>query len=249
MTTKAETVIKLAIAVPTYNEAKNIPKLTKQIKAAVVKAGVPCTLLVIDDNSPDGTGKIVDKITKAEKSKDFIVTVMHRKEKNGLGKAYVAGFKQLLEGGYTHILQMDADLSHNPKYIPEMIRAAQDGADFVVGSRYIRGGDTPDWTWNRKLLSRFGNIYTRVFLGSKIHDYTGGYNLYATNLLKKVGLDTLQAGGYGFLIELKYRALKHSYHVAEVPIVFMDRTHGVSKIPKNTIFKNLLLVPTLRGKA
>ena len=169
---------------------------------------------------------------------------MHRMGKDGLGKAYVAGFHQLLKKNYTHILQMDADLSHDPKYIPEFIQAAKT-ADFIVGARYIKGGATPDWAWHRKLLSRFGNLYTRLFLGSKIHDYTGGYNMYSADLLRAIDLATLQAGGYGFLIELKYRAVTHAKIIHEVPIVFMDRLHGTSKIPRSTIIKNLLLVPQL----
>ena len=247
MSKKVSKSIKLAIAVPTYNEAKNISKLTKQLKNALEKTGVECTLFIIDDNSPDGTGTIADGLAKKEKSKNFQVRVMHRKGKEGLGRAYIAGFKELLKDSYTHILQMDADLSHNPKYIPQFIEAAKNGADFVVGSRYIKGGDTPDWAWHRKLISRLGNIYTRFFLGSKIHDYTGGFNLYSRELLGELQLDTLQAGGYGFLIELKYRALRQANKLAEVPIVFMDRTLGVSKIPKSTLVKNLLLVPRIRS--
>lgn len=238
--------VRLAIAIPTYNEVKNIAKLVAHIKKAVAKAGIEsCTVLVIDDNSPDGTGTTADRLAKAEKSKSFQVKVLHRVAKDGFGRAYVAGFKQLLKEDYTHIMQMDADLSHDPKYLPAFLKATQD-YEFVVGSRYIRGGATPDWSGNRKLLSHFGNLYTRVFLGSKIHDYTGGYNLYSAKLLKALDINSLQAGGYGFLIELKYRALRKAKKVHEVPIVFMDRVHGTSKIPRSTIFKNLILVPQLR---
>jgi dolichol-phosphate mannosyltransferase len=242
--TKDDKGVVLAIAVPTYNEAKNIPKLTAKIKAAVEKANIKTTLLIIDDNSPDGTGEVADKLAASEKGKTLSIKVLHRQGKEGLGKAYIEGFNQLLKGDYTHILQMDADLSHDPKYIPAFV-AAVTKADFVVGSRYIKGGDTPDWAWYRKLQSRFGNVYARIFLGSKIHDYTGGYNLYSKQLLKKIGLDSLQAGGYGFLIELKYRAVLNSTGIHEVPIVFMDRLHGTSKIPRSTILKNFMLVPQL----
>ena len=238
--------MKLAIAVPTYNEATNIKKLVPALyKNLKDYPKLACTLFIVDDNSPDGTSKIATELAEKYTAKNFKLIVLNRKKKEGLGKAYIYAFKHILkQKKYDYILQMDADLSHDPKYIPAMLDLSKD-ADFVVGSRYIPGGDTPDWTWDRKLLSNSGNIYTRIFLGNKIHDYTGGFNLYATSLLKTLNLDSLQAGGYGFLIELKYRALKHCHSVAEVPIVFMDRQHGNSKIPRNTIYKNLLLVPQL----
>lgn len=240
--------IKLAIAIPTYNEALNIPKLTQQIKNVCLKMDINCTLLIIDDNSPDGTGTIAEELAKSQKNRNFKIEMLHRKNKEGLGKAYVAGFKYLLKDNYDYILQMDADLSHNPKYLSKMLEAASNGADFVVGSRYVKGGGTPDWSLYRKLQSRGGNLYTRFFLGSRITDYTGGYNLYSTNLLRAIDLDDLQAGGYGFLIELKYLAQKNSKNIVQIPIVFMDRQHGKSKIPRNTLFKNLLLVPELNSK-
>lgn len=237
--------MKLGIAVPTYNEADNIGKLAAGIEAAVNAANVAATLLIIDDNSPDGTGKVADDLAAKAKSSNFNIVVMHRTAKEGLGKAYVAGFQKILTLDCTHILQMDADLSHDPKYITEMIEAAQT-SDLVVGSRYILGGATPDWTWSRRVQSKFGNLYARLFLGSKLHDYTGGFNLYTTELLRNVDINSLQAGGYGFLIELKFRAVRHAHKITEVPIVFLDRTHGQSKIPHNTIYKNLILVPLLR---
>ena len=249
MAKKVNEIIKLAIAVPTYNEANNVSQLVKQMKAAMLKTSTSCVLLIIDDNSPDGTGRIAEDLSRAEKTKTFQVYVMHRKKKGGLGSAYIAGFRHLLDSDFSHILQMDADLSHNPKYIPQFVRAAAEGADFIVGSRYVKGGDIPDWAWYRKLISRLGNFYTRLFLGSKIHDYTGGFNMYTKDLLGELDIDTLQARGYGYLIELKYRALRHAKKTIEVPIVFRDRTHGMSKIPKNTLLQNLLLVPQLRVRA
>lgn len=236
--------IKLAIAIPTYNEAKNIKKLVAEIKKTVAKAGVTTTVLIIDDNSPDGTGKIADLLKKSERTKEFKVEVLHRLQKNGLGKAYIDGLNLLLGQNFTHMMQMDADLSHNPKYIRDFLSAVQNNhADFVVGSRYIKGGSTPDWSIGRKLLSRFGNLYTRAFLGSRIHDYTGGYNLYSYDLLTKIDPSSLkETGGYGFLIELKSKATNKCNHSIEVPIIFMDRQHGSSKMPKSTLLKNLLLV-------
>lgn len=238
--------MKLAIAVPTYNEATNIKKLVPSLyKNLKNYPELSTTLFVVDDNSPDGTSKVATELSRKYKAKNFELVVLNRKKKEGLGKAYVYAFKHILkQKKYDYILQMDADLSHDPKYIPAMLDLTKE-ADFVVGSRYIPGGDTPDWTWNRKLLSNGGNLYTRIFLGNKIHDYTGGFNLYSADLLHSVDLGSLQAGGYGFLIELKYRALLHCKNSAEVPIIFMDRQHGISKIPRSTIFRNLLLVPQL----
>jgi dolichol-phosphate mannosyltransferase len=239
--------VKLAIAVPTYNEAANLKKLVPGIQKYLKDyPGLSTTLFIVDDNSPDGTAVVAEKLGKKLKSSKFNVVVMNRAKKEGLGKAYVYAFREILKKKYDYILQMDADLSHDPKYIPAMLDKT-DIADFVVGSRYMKGGSTPDWSWNRKVQSRGGNLYSRFFLGSRITDYTGGYNLYSTDLLRSIDMGTLQASGYGFLIELKYKALQHCHGVEQVPIVFKDRQHGSSKIPKNTIIKNFLLVPQIKG--
>lgn len=239
--------IKLAIVIPMYNEADNIKTLISQIKTAVTKTNIQCKIFIIDDNSPDGTGEIADKLAKQETSPFFKINVLHRKEKSGLGTAYIYGFKIALQGNYTHIMQMDADLSHNPKYIPLFLEAAKNN-DFVVGSRYIKGGGTPDWPFYRKVLSRLGNMYVRFFLNSQLHDYTGGFNLYTEDLLRKIPFESISSSGYEFLMELKYQALQYVDSVSEVPIVFIDRKHGKSKLPKNTILKTILLVPRLRSK-
>lgn len=245
MSQKLNSNIRLAIAIPTYNEAKNIGKLVKKIKAETSKLKIDCTILIIDDNSPDGTGKIADGLAKSENNKKFHINVLHRKKKDGLNKAYIEGFDKLLTENFSHILQMDADLSHDLKYLPLFIKSISK-ADFVVGSRYIHGGATPDWAWSRKLLSRGGNLYTRLFLGSTIADYTGGYNLYSTDLMKKINIDSIKSGGYGFLIELKFRAVKNAENVVQIPIVFKDRVHGESKIPKSTLLDNFILVLKIR---
>lgn len=238
--------MKLAVAVPTYNELDNIKKLLPALNKYLKDyPGLTTTVYVIDDGSPDGTADAAEKLGKQLKSKTFSVQIMRRAKKEGLGKAYVYAFKKLIKEGYDYILQMDADLSHNPKYIPQFLDATKD-FNFIIGSRYIKGGATPDWQWHRKLLSRGGNIYTRSLLSSKISDYTGGFNLFSGDLLHSLDLDTLQAGGYGFLIELKYRAFQQAGDVFQVPIVFMDRTHGESKLPKGIIFKNLALVARMR---
>ncbi len=241
---------RLAIAVPTYNEAKNLPKLVNRIKLVTDNTtNVDYTLLIIDDNSPDGTSIVAKNLAKGKKTKNFRIKVLKRRIKQGLGSAYIDGFKYLLsEKRYDYILQMDADLSHDPKYIPNFLDSIQE-ADLIVGSRYIKGGGTPDWTILRKLLSRAGNLYACLILGTKIHDYTGGYNMYSSRLLKKINFDILHTNGYSFLLELKYVALNLAKHTKEVPIIFIDRKHGVSKMPKNTLISSLLLVPFLKLKS
>ena len=238
---------RLAIAVPTYNEAESLPSLAAALESTL--AGIPsieASLLVIDDASPDGTGEIADRMASSDQFPHLTVDVLHRRAKEGLGAAYVAGMTRLLESGqYDLILQMDADFSHNPEHIPHLLERSRH-ADLVVGSRYVPGGATPDWSWYRKLVSRLGNRYARLFLGSRITDYTGGFNLFSVELLRAIDLSELRAEGYGFIIELKYAALRAGAHVAQVPITFMDRRVGASKIPRNTIAKNLLLVPRVR---
>ena len=225
-----EALLRLAIAVPTYNEAKNIEKLILSIKSVIIKLNIACTLLIIDDNSPDGTGVLVEKLAKTQQTNLFKIDVLSRKNKEGLGKAYIAGISYLLKTDHTHILQMDADFSHNPKYITSFIKATND-ADFVIGSRYIKDGETPDWGWFRKVQSRAGNYYAQLFLGHDIHDYTGGYNLYSRELLEAIDLKSIEASGYGFLIELKQKAKQHSKGIHEIP----DRVYRpASRTVENT---------------
>lgn len=203
-----------------------------------------CTLFVVDDSSPDQTAAKAESAGQQYASNRFKVRVLSRKAKDGFGRAYVHGFKHVLKENFDYILQIDADLSHNPNYIPQFLEAAKTH-DFVVGSRYIKGGATPDWSWYRKLLSRGGNLYTRLWLGNTITDYTGGFNLFHADLLRQVHSGSLRASGYGFLIELKHRALQHAKSPTQIPIIFIDRQHGSSKIPKSTIIKNLILVPKI----
>jgi dolichol-phosphate mannosyltransferase len=241
--------MKLGISIPTYNEASNISTLIDRIKEEVKPLkDIDVVLLVVDDNSPDGTGNLVKATAERLNSRHFTIKLVTRAEKNGYGKACVAGFKDLLSENVDYILQMDADLSHNPVYIAKFINKAGAGYDFVIGSRYIPGGSTPDRPPRRRFLSKYGNIYARFFLSRDITDYTGGFNLYSAKVLKSVDLNTLQAGGYGFQIELKYLVTKQGSKVGEIPIVFHDRVHGQSKLPKSTLFKNLILVPKMRIK-
>jgi dolichol-phosphate mannosyltransferase len=238
--------MKLAIALPTYNEAENIKKLLPQIKNYVLKyPNLYTSVLVIDDSSPDGTANVADGLSAMHQSDRFTISVLSRKRKEGLGKAYIHAFKVLLREDYDFILQMDADLSHNPQYIPLLLEASAH-SDLVVGSRYVKGGSTPDWTFKRKSLSRGGNLYARFVLGSDISDYTSGFNLFSTELLKKVSLDSITTNGYGFLIELKYRAKLLANNVSQVPIIFLDRQTGYSKLPSNTLLSNFLLVIKIR---
>lgn len=239
--------IKVGLSIATYNEALNISHLLDSISHEIADTkDVSFEILVVDDNSPDGTAEIVRKSAKQLNRPNFNVSVLVRKVKDGYGRACIAGFKQLLDQKVDFVMQMDADMSHNPIYLPAFIKAAKDGHDFVIASRYIKGGQTPDWPWHRRFLSKYGNAYTRFFLGRAISDYTGGFNLYSAKLLKSIDLDTIRATGYGFLIELKYRAKQHATSIQQIAITFNDRQHGQSKIPKSTLIKNFILVPRLR---
>jgi len=239
----------VAVVTPTYNEIGNIEKLLTSLqRVSSEHTDDHFSVFVIDDSSPDGTADLVKILKKKLRTKNFEITLITRKEKDGLGRAYIFGFKKVLahKPAFDYILQMDADLSHNPAYVTSFLHQAKQGADFIVASRYTPGGGTPDWPWYRQLLSRGGNIYTRLLLGNRITDYTGGFNMYKASLMKTMNVDTIEAGGYGFLIDLKYRALKHAKNIAQIPIIFIDRQHGNSKIPKNTIIKNFILVPKIR---
>ncbi|MHC2184663.1 dolichol-phosphate mannosyltransferase [Rathayibacter agropyri] len=239
----------LAVVVPTYNEVANIATLLPRVALAASRnPDFHLTVAVVDDNSPDGTADRARSLAQEFGSDTFEVLVLSREKKEGLGAAYIWAFQHLLdaERPYDYLLQMDADLSHDPDYIDAFLREVRAGADFVVASRYIAGGGTPDWTLDRKLLSGGGNLYTRLFLGSRITDWTGGFNLFSADLLRTLQIETIRAAGYGFQIVLKFRALRQAKGVREIPIVFLDRTIGSSKIPGDTLLKNLLLVVAIR---
>ncbi|SMH33281.1 dolichol-phosphate mannosyltransferase [Rathayibacter oskolensis] len=241
--------LSLTIVTPTYNEADNIGELLRRIAAAAAREpGVRIRSVIVDDSSPDGTAEKARALAAELSSETFSVEVLVRTEKEGLGAAYLWAFGVVLDGADApdYVLQMDADLSHDPKYIADFLREVRAGADFVVASRYIPGGGTPDWTLDRKILSRGGNIYTRALLGSRLTDWTGGFNLFSHELLERVHFETVDAAGYGFQIALKHRALASAKRVREIPIVFLDRTEGTSKIPGNTLLKSLLLVLRIR---
>lgn len=230
---------------PTYNEAVNIVLLLKALKKQALKiSDVSFRVAVVDDNSPDGTSKIAKQLGKELSGSNFNVVVIDRTEKDGYGKACVKGMNYLLSQKVDYVLSMDADLSHNPKYIKNFIAATKKHS-LVIGSRYVEGGATPDWPFLRKVLSKYGNYYARLLLNSEISDYTGGFNLYSAELLNHIDLNNIKSAGYGFLIELKYKASNKAKSIYQVPIVFRDRQHGKSKIPKSTLIRNFLLVPKL----
>lgn len=239
----------LTIVIPTFNEAANVETLLRRIsEAAAVNPDTDMTVAIIDDSSPDGTAAKASEFGPTVESENFHVRVLSRAQKEGLGAAYIWAFSKLLaeENPPQYIVQMDADLSHDPRYLSDFLTAIRNGADFVVASRYIPGGGTPDWTLDRKILSRGGNLYTRFMLGSRLTDYTGGFNVFTAELLEKIRFRSIDASGYGFQIVLKYRALHAAKKFVEVPIIFLDRTEGTSKIPSNTLVKNLRLVAEIR---
>ena len=225
------------ICLPTYNEVENLPLMTAAIHAIVPHVHI----LVIDDNSPDGTGALADELAAA----DDRVFVLHRAAKEGLGRAYIAGFQWALAREYQLIFEMDCDFSHQPKYLPAFIeRAAQ--ADLVLGSRYIRGGGTEGWTWHRRVLSQGGNTYARAILGLPYRDLTGGFKCFRRAVLEALPLDDIVSNGYVFQIELTWRAVHLGFSVGEVPIVFPDRERGESKMHGGIVFEAMANVWKLR---
>ena len=212
------------VVVPTYNERENLPILVQKILSQPIK---DIRLLVVDDNSPDGTGILADEFSKKDPDK---VYVLHRSGKQGLGTAYVAGFKRALELGADQVVQMDADFSHPPEKIIEFMREIPN-YDLVVGSRYIPGGSLDrDWPFWRKALSGFGNFYARILLGARLHDMTGGYRMWSREALQKIPFDRVRSNGYMFQVEMAYLAALLGFKVKEVPIYFAERKFGESKI-------------------
>ncbi|MFT3838170.1 MAG: polyprenol monophosphomannose synthase [Myxococcaceae bacterium] len=227
------------VIVPTYNERDNVEPITTAILAAEPRVDV----LVVDDNSPDGTGQLADELA----AKQPRIKVLHREKKQGLGKAYLHAFKWALEHGYQYVLEMDADFSHDPKYLPKLIDEAKSGADLVLGSRYVEGGGTVNWGPLRKLISRGGSLYARSILGVRTRDLTGGFKCFRRSVLEALDLDSVKSTGYAFQIELTYRALKAGFNVREVPIVFEDRRVGQSKMSRKIFVEALTMVWKLKA--
>jgi len=219
------------IVVPTYNEIENIQAL---IEAALANSPASTELLVVDDGSPDGTGARVDEIARSNPR----VHTLHRAKKMGLGTAYVAGFNWGMEKGFDLLIEMDADFSHNPKYLPQMLSLLEKN-DVAIGSRYVEGGGTVNWGLGRKILSRGGSIYARTILSAPIRDFTGGFNGWRRNVIEAVDLPTLRSDGYSFQIELKYRAFLKGFRIQEFPIIFEDRKVGKSKMNRRIVLEAL----------
>jgi dolichol-phosphate mannosyltransferase len=227
------------ICLPTYNERENLEAMLH----ALAPLGV--NVLVVDDNSPDGTGEIADRLA-AELG---FVSVLHRERKEGLGPAYLAGFRRALADGADFVLEMDCDFSHNPEDAPRLIAACEAGADLALGSRYVPGGGTENWGRVRRLISVGGSWYARTLLGVKIRDLTGGFKCYRRAVLERIDLDAIHSKGYAFQIEGTYRTLRAGFTVVEVPIVFADRTAGHSKMSHAIVREAVTKVPALRVAA
>jgi dolichol-phosphate mannosyltransferase len=226
------------VVTPTYNEKENLARFVDAVRGAMPDAD----LLVVDDASPDGTGAIADAIA----AKDSHVRVMHRAGKLGLGTAYVEAFTRGLAEGYDRFFEMDADLSHDVRYLPDFVRALDDGADVVIGSRNIPGGGVEGWGPGRHFISKGGSFYSRTILGLRIKDLTSGYKAFTRRALEAIGLDRVSSNGYSFQIELTYRAVLRGMRVKEVPIVFVDRTAGRSKMNRKIFIEAIGMVWKLR---
>lgn len=228
--------MRLLVIIPTYNEAENIKKLLPEVVAVLPENS---GILIVDDGSPDGTAKVTIEMSEnISDSKNTKIHVLERAQKSGLGPAYIAGFKLGIDKGYDVFLEMDADFSHQPKYIADLYEAIQTH-DVAIGSRYVKGGGVEGWTLLRKIISRGGSLYARFVLGVKICDLTGGFNMWRLSALEKIGLDKILAKGYLFQIEMKIRAVKAGCSACEVPIIFPDRQIGTSKM-SGGIFKEAL---------
>jgi dolichol-phosphate mannosyltransferase len=229
--------VKALIVIPTYNERENLRPLLSQVFAQ----GLPTEVLIIDDNSPDGTGAMADELAAA----DPRVHVMHRGGKMGLGSAYVAGFSYALERDYDAVFEMDADFSHNPDSLPEFLRELET-ADLVVGSRYLHGVTVVNWPLKRLILSYGANVYSRVITGIPIKDLTGGYKCFRRRVLESLDLSRVKSDGYGFQIEINYKAWRKGFRIKEIPILFVDRRAGESKMNRRIVWEAAFMVWRLR---
>ena len=233
--------LRVLIIIPTYNERDTLPVLLDAVFAVLADANV----LVVDDASPDGTGDVVDEIA----SRDTRVMALHRKGKLGLGTAYVEGFRFALERGYDLVIEMDADMSHDPRYLPALVGAIGDGADVAVGSRNIPDGGVEGWGIGRQILSKGGSLYARSILGVPIRDLTTGFKAFSRRAIQTLGVDEIRSNGYSFQIETTYRAICRGLRVVEVPIVFVDRRVGHSKMSRRIFIEAVAMVWKLRVDA
>ncbi|HET7573170.1 MAG TPA: polyprenol monophosphomannose synthase [Gaiellaceae bacterium] len=224
------------VCLPTYNERENVERMLR----ALVSLGVG--VLVIDDGSPDGTGELADRLAAELDG----VSVLHRPRKEGLGPAYLAGFREVLRGDAAYVLELDCDFSHDPADVPRLIAACENGADLALGSRYVPGGRIENWGLVRRLVSAGGSLYARTLLGVGVRDLTGGFKCFRREVLERLDLDAVDARGYAFQIEVTYRALRAGFRVEEVPIRFVDRTAGASKMSRAIVLEAVARVPALR---
>lgn len=230
--------MKIAIVIPTYNEAENIEILVKKIAALNLN---DWRIFFVDDNSPDKTGEIIETLSAI-----FPITLIKRPQKLGLGSAYTAGFKQALLSGAQYIFEMDADLSHDPNDIPKLLQACQNGADLTIGSRKIKGGKIIGWNWQRHFMSNGAMFFSRLVLGLKIHDVTSGFRCYKKNVLESINFDKISSGGYAFQEEMLCLVEKKGFNVKEIPVTFNDRKFGKSKLSHKDIWEFFLIIFRLK---
>jgi dolichol-phosphate mannosyltransferase len=228
--------VNATVCLPTYNERENLERMVRALGEVGVR------VLVIDDNSPDGTGAIADRLAQELE----YVAVLHRERKEGLGPAYLAGFERALADGAELILEMDCDFSHDPTDVPRLIAAAEEGADLVIGSRYVPGGSIPNWGLLRRFISRGGCVYAQAMLQTRVGDLTGGFKCYRRSVLESIDLGAIDSKGYAFQIETTYRALRRGFRVVEIPITFVDREEGGSKMSQSIVLEAVWKVPALR---
>jgi dolichol-phosphate mannosyltransferase len=236
--------VRVVVCLPTYNERENLEPMVRALDEVVRRHELDARVLVIDDSSPDGTGELADRLTGEFR----FLSVLHRKRKEGLGPAYLAGFVWALATDADRIVEMDCDFSHNPEDLPRLVAATQD-TDLALGSRYVKGGGTSNWGLGRRIVSRFGSFYARVLLGVGIRDLTGGFKCFRRVVLEDIGLERITTKGYAFQIETTYRALRKGARVVEVPIIFAERETGTSKMSRGIVFEAVTKVPALRLRA
>lgn len=228
----------ILIIIPTYNERNNLAAL-----ATAIFAQGPFHILIVDDNSPDGTGALADELTAQHAGRFF---VLHRPGKLGLGTAYLAGFRWGLARGYDLLFEMDADFSHDPRHLPQFVERIHAGADLVLGSRYAPGGGTRNWSLLRRIISRGGSFYAQVILGLPLRDLTSGFKCFRRRVLETIDLDRIHSNGYSFQIEVTYRAFRRGFRIVETPIIFVDRRVGKSKMSRRIVYEAIFMVWRLR---
>jgi dolichol-phosphate mannosyltransferase len=236
--------VRVVVCLPTYNERDNLGPMVRALDDVVRRHELDARVLVIDDSSPDGTGELADRLTGEFR----FLSVLHRPKKDGLGPAYLAGFVWALATDADRIVEMDCDFSHDPEDLPRLL-AATENADLALGSRYVEGGGTRNWSLARRAVSRFGSLYARILLGVGVRDLTGGFKCFRRSVLEAIGLERVSTKGYAFQIETTYRALRVGCRVVEVPIVFSERDAGKSKMSRAIVLEAMAKVPALRLRA